>query len=88
MKVLRELKKIREIKRNMKWSNLLKNKCPECGRNLWFDKDEPFIICPDYFCGFMVDQARMQEITMKLTSRKLDWDADLEGSELSTDSVA
>lgn len=65
----------------MKWNNLLKNKCPKCNRNLWYDKDEPFIICPSYECGFMVDQGRMAEIVAKLVTRRLEWDADLEGLE-------
>jgi len=68
-------------KRN--WFNLLKNRCPQCRGLLWFDKDEPMIMCNGAMngCDFMIEQKRMQEIIMDLTSRKLDWSADLEGKE-------
>jgi len=68
------------------WNNLLRNRCPKCGKNLWFDKDEPYVMCNSLICGFMIDQARMQEIIMKITNRKLEWDKELEGQggELST----
>ena len=69
----------------MIWNNLLKNKCPKCGWNLWYDKDEPMIMCPKLSCGFMVDQVRMQEIVGKLLTRRIEWDADLEGSEAPVD---
>jgi len=72
------------MEKSLKWSNLLRNRCPKCSKNLWFDGSEPMIICPSYLCGFMIDSAKMQEITMKLTNRKLEWDAELEGQELST----
>lgn len=65
----------------MKWNNLLRNKCPKCGWNLWYDKDEPYILCPKYECGWMCPQWRMAEIVSKLLTRRLDWDSDLEGSE-------
>lgn len=69
------------MEKNLNWKNLLKNKCPKCNKNLWFDESEPFIICPSYLCGFMIDSAKMQAMTMELTSRKLDWSAEMEGQE-------
>ena len=66
-------------KRN--WFNLLKNRCPQCRGLLWFDKDEPMICCNSLQCGFMIEQKRMLEIVSDLTTRKLDWSADLEGKE-------
>lgn len=69
------------MEKNLNWSALLRNRCPKCNKNLWFDKDEPYVMCNSLICGFMIDQSRMQEITMKLTNRKLEWDAELEGQE-------
>lgn len=64
----------------MKWNNLLDSKCPKCRKRLWFDENESMIMC-NFECGFMIEQKRMQEIVAKLVSRKLEWDADIEGSE-------
>jgi hypothetical protein len=69
------------MNKNLIWSNLLKNRCPKCNRNLWYDGSEPMIICPSYTCGFMIDQAKMQQFTMELAGRKLEWSAEMEGQE-------
>jgi len=70
-----------EKKGRKDWNRLLKSRCPNCNKYLWFDKDDttnPWLQCT-LECGFQIKIDRMQEIIMELTTRKLDWSADIEG---------
>ena len=57
----------------MNWKNLLKNKCPICKKDLWFDKSEEMICCNDLKCGFMVRQRVMNKICLGIQDKKLSY---------------
>lgn len=45
----------------MKWTNLLNNKCPKCGKLLDHKSDFEYMLC-DISCGFQISTQRMKEI--------------------------
>lgn len=48
------------------WKRLLKNRCPTCNKELWFDENERMIMCHNLRCGFMVDQDKMNKICLSI----------------------
>ncbi len=54
----------------MNWNNLLKNRCPKCKKELWFDKDEEMLICT-ITCGFMIHKDKMAKICVEIQGKKL-----------------
>lgn len=55
----------------MNWHNLLKNRCPKCKKELWFDKDEEMICCT-ISCGFMIAQEKMSIICSGIVTKRID----------------
>ena len=55
----------------MKWSNLTRNKCPKCSKELGFNKDEEMIFCKDFNCGFQISQYRMERLNIQMNADAL-----------------
>ncbi len=60
---------------SMKWSNLSKNKCPQCGVDLAdkFDNARKMFVCT---CGFTITTKRFAEIVRDKTEKQIGRDFD------------
>lgn len=54
----------------MVWQNLLKNKCPKCGKELDYESDRDIMMCT-ISCGFMITARKMQAICLEQSAQKL-----------------
>ena len=63
----------------MKWSNLKRNKCPECAKELLFSADNPYLHCS---CGFKISEQRMAEIVGGIVTKELERDNQQDLNEL------
>ena len=52
----------------MKWQNLIKNKCPKCGRKLIWEKE--YIVCSR--CNFGLSNRKFEELTLNINNNNLD----------------
>lgn len=56
----------------MKWSNLLKNLCPNCGSDL---ADAQFNMFSKFFrckCGFMIRESKFKKVITDMKTRELE----------------
>ena len=62
---------------NMKWSNLLQNKCPMCSRSLGYSNATGLIVCVDdkaAGCTFSISPEKMNDITTGIVCDQIDED--------------
>ena len=53
----------------MKWNNLQRNKCPQCGKDLYDALVDNMFKCP---CGFVISLTKYKELVNKMVSEDLD----------------
>lgn len=55
----------------MNWNNLMKNKCPKCGKELDFKSDKDMMMCT-ISCGFMIETENMKKICVQKARQTVD----------------